>query len=52
MIEARATTDSKAADPQVAEARRRARRTAWMVAGVALAIYAAFFVLGMTGHVR
>lgn len=39
-------------DPQVVAARKRARRTAWMVAGVALAIYAGFFVLGMTGHVR
>ncbi|MBW8823540.1 MAG: hypothetical protein JF567_04770 [Xanthomonadales bacterium] len=39
-------------DPQVAAARHRARRTAWMVAAVALAIYLAFFVLGMTGHVR
>ncbi|WP_165782364.1 hypothetical protein [Solilutibacter silvestris] len=39
-------------DPQVAEARRRARRTAWKVAAVALAIYLAFLVLGMTGHVR
>lgn len=47
MIEARASTD-----PQVAEARRRARRTAWMVAGVALAVYLVFLVLGMTGHVR
>lgn len=39
-------------DPQVVEARRRARRTAWTVAGIALAIYLAFLVLGMTGHVR
>jgi uncharacterized membrane protein (DUF485 family) len=52
MFEARATTGSKAADPQVVEARRRARRTAWMVAGVALAVYVAFLLLGMSGHVR
>ncbi|MBS0216990.1 MAG: hypothetical protein JSR63_02285 [Proteobacteria bacterium] len=47
-----ATTGSKAADPQVAVARQRARRTAWMVAGVALAVYLAFLVLGMGGYVR
>ena len=47
MAERSASTDS-----QVVVARQRARRTAWMVAGVALAIYVAFFVLGMTGHVR
>lgn len=39
-------------DPQVVEARRRARRTAWLVAGIALAIYLAFLILGATGHVR
>ena len=39
-------------DPQVVESRRRARRTAWMVAGIALAIYVAFMILGATGHVR
>ncbi|MBS0226085.1 MAG: hypothetical protein JSS25_07095 [Proteobacteria bacterium] len=39
-------------DPHVVVARQRARRTAWVVAGVALAVYLAFFLLGMTGHVR
>ncbi len=53
MAESRATTGSKAADPQVAAvARQRARRTAWMVAGVALAVYVAFLALGMGGYVR
>lgn len=46
------TEPRASADPQVAEARRRARRTAWLVAGIALAIYLAFLALGMTGHVR
>ncbi|MGG6462279.1 hypothetical protein [Solilutibacter silvestris] len=39
-------------DPQVVVARQRARRTAWMVAGVALAVYLAFLALGMGGYVR
>lgn len=47
MVEPLASTD-----PQVAVARQRARRTAWMVAGVALAVYLAFLVLGMGGYVR
>lgn len=46
------TDRSDNSDPHVAEARRRARRTAWMVAGIALAIYVAFMILGATGHVR
>ena len=39
-------------DPQVVEARRRARRTAWIVAGVASLVYLFFLVMGATGHVR
>ena len=35
--------------PQLASNRRAARRTAWLFAGIALAIYVGFLLMGMLG---
>lgn len=39
-----------ATDPALEARRRRARRTAWLLGVIALAVYAGFLLLGMPGR--
>ena len=38
------------ADPAVEARRKRARRTAWLFAGIAVAVYAGFLLSGVLGR--
>lgn len=43
-------SDPATQDPVLAASRRRARRTAWLLAVVALAVYAAFLLTQVRGY--
>lgn len=45
------TTQPPSSNPDAVDARRkRARRTAWIFAGIALAVYAGFILSSALGH--